>query len=65
MAAGFGVILPVSTLGPYCVTHWYGHGVYHNDNSVRDGYRILISTVGGHAPHQKVEGLVLSVLIIT
>ena len=48
-AAGLGALLPVSTLGPYGVAHWYGPGAGRNNDSVQDGYTIPISTVGTHA----------------
>ena len=48
MAAGSGAILPVTTLG--CTVSNTGTGrVGRNDDSVQDGFRILISQVGGHA----------------
>ena len=62
--AGLGALLPVLTLG--CTVSDTGMGRKgRNDDSVWDGYRILllIEWAGTHSPHWKVEGLVLSVLI--
>ena len=49
-AAGFGMVLPVSTLGRTV------------SNTGISEY-LFLEWVGMHLPHQKVEGLVLSVLI--
>ena len=64
MAAGFDALLPVTTLGR-TVSDTVTGREGHNDDSVWDGYRILllIEWAGTHSPHWKVEGLVLSVLI--
>ena len=58
-------LLPVSTFGRTVLDTGTGRAD-RNVDSVRDGYTILISRGGGHmhSPHRKVEGLVLSVLII-
>ena len=66
MAAGCGLILPMSTLG-HTVSHT-GTGKGRVITMTRSGmvteYQFL-QWVGMHLPHQKVEGLVLSVLVIT
>ena len=43
-----GVILPVMVLG-HTVSHTGTGRAGRNDDSVQDGFRILISLVGGHA----------------
>ena len=47
-AAGFGALLPGTTLGRTVFDTGTGRAG-HNDDSVRDGVRILIYQVGGHA----------------
>ena len=48
MAAGSGALLPITTFGRTVSDTGTGRTDRDND-SVRDGYRILISRVGGHA----------------
>ena len=47
-ASGFGVLLPGTTLGRTVSDTSTGE-VGRNDDLVRDGFRILIYQVGGHA----------------
>ena len=63
-AAGCGPVIPVSTFVWARISDWpvYASGRY--SDLVWDGYRILLLLwVGTHSPHQKVAGLVLSVLL--
>ena len=63
MAADLDAVLPVTTLGPYGVAHWYGQGrVVTTTQSGMVSEYYLLKWVGMHSPHRKVEGLVLSVL---
>ena len=56
-AAGFDALLPVTTLGR-TVSDTVTGREGHNDDSVRDGYRILllIEWAGTHSPHREGGG---------
>ena len=65
-AAGCGPVIPIFTFVQAGVSDWPVYASGHYSNSVQDGYRILfLLWAGTHSPHQKVVGLVLSVLFTT
>ena len=64
MAAGSGTLLPVTTSGR--TVSDTGTGKTDRDDMTRSGMDteyLFLEWAGMHLPHQKVEGLVLSVLI--